>query len=276
MTLTIHTLWSPGSYGDRARHQILPDSTPIFVPTNSDIVNAVIKNNGVGIIPVSNPYGGSVNESWEALEKQRKYIIIAGSHTLPLDHAIVQRAEHVWNEVHRIFSHPQAYHQSKPALDKMYPIHEFVESKSTIGALNMITDQHHVAICSAAAVRGNPELTSTYSVIRENISPADNATKFVVIATRDSVKRVAQLPPSDIDILRVTLSDRKFQLSVKTALVNLAWGNIHEWGNIKTTPGISPLYSFLMITSRLGRWLLEQLLIKAWNLQPITQKEDSL
>lgn len=276
MTLTIHTLWSPGSYGDQARHQILPDSTPIFVSTNSNIVSLVIEHNDIGIIPVSNPYGGSVNESWEALEKNRKQLIIAGSHTLPLDHAIVQRVEHMWNEVLRIFSHPQAYHQSKSALDRIYPDHEFRESKSTIGALDMIGNAHDVAICSSAAIHGNPELASKYWIIRENISPADNATKFIVIATRDSVKRVAQLPPSDIDILRVTLSDRKFQLSVKTALVNLAWGNIHEWGNIKTTPGISPLYSFLMITSRLGRWLLEQLLIKAWNLQPITQKEDSL
>ena len=87
----------------------------------------------------------------------------------------------------RIFSHPQAYNQSKPALDTIYPGHEFVESKSTIGALNMIESIHDVAVCSAAAVRENPELASKYRVIRDGISPSDNATKFVVIATRESI-----------------------------------------------------------------------------------------
>lgn len=87
----------------------------------------------------------------------------------------------------RIFSHPQAYNQSKPALDTIYPGHEFIESKSTIGALDMIESIHDVAICSAAAVRENTELASKYRVIREGISPADNATKFVIIATQESI-----------------------------------------------------------------------------------------
>ncbi len=69
----------------------------------------------------------------------------------------------------------------------MYPSHEFIESKSTIGALDMMESIHDVTICSAAAVRGNPELASKYRVIREDISPSDNATKFVVIATRESI-----------------------------------------------------------------------------------------
>ena len=87
----------------------------------------------------------------------------------------------------RIFSHPQAYNQSKPALDTIFPGHEFIESKSTIGALDMIESIHDVAICSAAAVRGNTELASKYGVIREGISPSDNATKFVIIATQESI-----------------------------------------------------------------------------------------
>jgi len=98
MQLSIFTLWSPGSYGDQTRRQILPNSTPIFVPSNAEIVASVIRHRGIGIVPVSNPYGGSVNESWEALEKCREELIIAGSHILTLDHAIVQRKEHVWSK----------------------------------------------------------------------------------------------------------------------------------------------------------------------------------
>ncbi len=86
MQLSIFTLWSPGSYGDQTRRQILPNSTPIFIPSNSQIVTSVIQHNGVGIVPVSNPYWGSVNESWGALEQYREKLVIAGSHILPLDH----------------------------------------------------------------------------------------------------------------------------------------------------------------------------------------------
>lgn len=274
MHSSIIVLWSPGSYGDQTRHQILPHSIPIFVPSNSHIVDSVVEHNGVGIIPVSNPYWGSVNESWEALEKHRKCLIIAGSHTLPLDHAVAQKIEHVWAEVQRIFSHPQAYNQSKPMLDILYPGHEFVESKSTIGALGMIETPHDVAICSSEAVRWNPELANKYSVIRENISPADNATKFVVIATRESVWKVIHLPPSNIEILRIILSDKPGQLWEATTLLGNLGVNIHEWDKAKTIPGVSPLYSLLLITSRLPKDEKSRKILANIRTETIPQKEE--
>lgn len=69
------------------------------------------------------------------------------------------------------------------------------------------------------------------------------------------------LPASEIDIVRIALQDKPAQHAMKTLLVNLlgfnakTWqlGNIHEWDNKKTTPGVSPLYSELLIASRLRR-----------------------
>lgn len=271
MQSSIFVLWSPGSYGDQTRRQILPNSTPIFVPSNAQIVASVIQHNGVGIVPVSNPYWGSVNESWEALEKYREELIIAGSHVLPLDHAIVQRKIHVWNEICRIFSHPQAYNQSKIILNKNHPGHQFIESKSTIGALDMIESGDDAAICSAGAITWNPLLREQYQIVQENISPADNATKFVVIATRESIWKVIHLPPSNIEILRVILSDQPGQLWEAATLFGSLGINIHEWDKSKTVPGVSSLYSLLLITSRLpgDRKLLQKIHIKT-----ITQKED--
>lgn len=46
-----------GSYGDQTREHIFPGSTPSFVATNEGIVEQVIQNDGIGIVPVSNPYG---------------------------------------------------------------------------------------------------------------------------------------------------------------------------------------------------------------------------
>jgi prephenate dehydratase len=271
MQLSIFTLWSPGSYGDQTRRQILPHSTPVFIPTNSEIVTSVIQYNGIGIVPVSNPYWGSVNESWETLEKYREKLIIAGSHILPLDHAIVQRTEHVWNEIRRIFSHPQAYHQSKIILDTTHPGHQFRESKSTIGALDMIESGDDAAICSAGAIRWNPLLREQYQVAQENISPADNATKFVVITTKESVSGVTHLPPSDIEILKVMLSDQPGQLWEATTLLGNSGVNIHEWDKAKTVPGVSPLYTLLLITSRLPK---DRVLLQKFHIKTITQKEE--
>ena len=274
MQLSIFTLWSPGSYGDQTRRQILPNSTPIFIPSNSQIVTSVIQHNGVGIVPVSNPYWGSVNESWEALEQYREHLIIAGSHVLPLDHAIVQKKEHVWNEIRRIFSHPQAYNQSKIILDTTHPGHQFRESKSTIGALEMIESGDDAAICSAGAIRWNPLLREQYEVVQENISPADNATKFVVIATKESVSDVIHLPPSDIEILSVILSDQSGQLWEATTLLGNLGVNIHEWDKAKTIPGVSPLYSLLLITSRLPRDEKSRELLAKIRTEKIPQKEE--
>lgn len=273
MPLTVHTLWSPGSYGDQTRLKIFPDSTADFAETNGDIVESVIQRNGIGIIPVSNPYWWFVHESWEALEKHRSALIIASSHTIPIDHAVIRKIEYTHREVKKIFTHPQAYQQSKCVLDDAYPGHEFVATRSTTEALTKITE-HSVAICSAQAIRLNPALAQLYQIVREHISPADNATKFLVIATKVSINAVLNLSPSQIDVLHMNLRNRVGELALKIGLITLLGGNIHEWTNKKTSPGKSPLYSALFITSRLSRNFLAKKILSSSSICPIRQKED--
>lgn len=274
MSLSIFVLWSPGSYGDQTRLQILPDSTPNFIETNVGIVEAVIQNNGIGIVPVSNPYKGEVWDVWSTLEEYRQSLIIAGSHVLPLDHAVVQRREDVWRKIETIISHPQAYGQSKVALDDLYPGHTFVPSDSTIDAPRMIQRDSDAAICSATGLQDNPDLRKKYRIVQEDISPADNATKFVVIATRESVRQVSGLPPSEIDILRVMLKDKPMNLASKLTEIGKVGANIYEWDKAKSIPGVSPLYSLLLITSRLPREICAPAWLKQLGIEPINQKEE--
>ena len=271
---TIITLWPRESYGDQARAEILPLSEAHYVETNADIVRTVIEEDAIGIIPVSNPYGGEVWESWAAIEENRTSLVIAGSNTLPLDHALIQRHEHVWSGVRRIFSHPQAYTQSKAFLDEHYPDHTFHPSQSTTRALPMISLATDAAIASAKVIRNIPELGRKYQIIQEHISPADNATKFVIIATRKSVWEIMNLPPSEVDILRVTLEDKPVELASKLMALSMMKTNIHEWGKAKAIPGVSPLYSALLITSRLPRQICNPAWFNHLGIEPITQKED--
>jgi len=51
----------------------------------------------------------------------------------------------------------------------------------------MISLDSDAAIVSAKVIRNIPELGRKYQIVQEHISPSDNATKFVVIATKESV-----------------------------------------------------------------------------------------
>lgn len=271
---TIITLWSPGSYGDQARQVILPQSRALYVPKNPDIVRKVVEENRVWIIPVSNPYWWEVWDAWSTLEDYRWDIIIAGSHILTLDHSVVQRIGDVWKQIRTIISHPQAYRQSEVALQKLYPGHTFVPSDSTIGAPSIIQGSSEAAICSAAGLKANPELRDSYQIVREQISPTDNATKFVVIATRESLWEVIDLPPSEVDILRVALEDKPLQFALKLLAIGQIGGNIHEWSKAKANPGISSLYTALLITSRLPREICTPAWFETMGIEPIPQKEE--
>ncbi len=56
--------------------------------------------------------------------------------------------------------------------------------------------------------------------MKENISPPDNATKFLVIATRKSVGEIIHLPPSAIDVLQIALENKRGQLAEKTHIIS--------------------------------------------------------
>lgn len=160
------------------------------------------------------------------------------------------------------------------ALQKLYPGHTFVPSDSTIGAPSIIQGSSEAAICSAAGLKANPELRDSYQIVREQISPTDNATKFVVIATRESLWEVIDLPPSEVDILRVALEDKPLQFALKLLAIGQIGGNIHEWSKAKANPGISSLYTALLITSRLPREICTPAWFETMGIEPIPQKEE--
>lgn len=269
----IITLGSPGSYGDQVRRRILPLSQAEYVKYHIDIIRKVVEEDGIWIVAVSNPYQGEVSDVWSTLDKYRQALVIAGSDILPLDHVVVQRTEDVWNQIETIISHPQAYGQSKVALDRLYPGHTHVHSDSTIESPSMIRKPSEAAICSKTGL-AESEQASEFQVVQEKISPDKNATKFVVIATRESIWEIMNLPPSEVDILRVTLEDKPMQLASKLMTLGMMEANIHEWGKAKAIPGVSPLYSALLITSRLPRQVCNPAWFKHLGIEPITQKED--
>ena len=175
----------------------------------------------------------------------------------------------------RIISHQQAYDQSKHELMKLYPGHVFVPSKSTIGALKMIENENDVVICSAQGIRTNEHLKKAYFIEHENISPDDNETKFLVIATRKTVSQVMNLRPSDIDTLMVRLTNKPRQLANKLVLLSYILGvNIHEWDKTKVEPGVKPTYYAQFITDRIPRNWITKAIMKYFGVSPIPLKED--
>lgn len=59
-----------------------------------------------------------------------------------------------------------------------------------MGGLCELKDETQAAICSARAIEQIPELREKYEIVQRNIGPENNRTKFVVIATRQSVVEI--------------------------------------------------------------------------------------
>lgn len=100
----------------------------------------------------------------------------------------------------------------------------------------MISLDSDAAIVSAKVIRNIPELGRKYQIVQEHISPSDNATKFVIIGTRESVKSVMNLTPSEVDLLRVALENKPLQFALKLLTIGQIGGNIHEWSKAKANP----------------------------------------
>ncbi|MEB3213572.1 MAG: prephenate dehydratase [Leptolyngbyaceae bacterium] len=132
------------------------------------------------IVPVENSTEGSVTVTLDTLW-QLDMLQIQQAWTLPISHALISRAASV-DEIHAIYSHPQALAQCQEWLASNLPNAKLVPTRSTTEALQYL-DQPSIA---AIASRHAAEIYQIPVVAHPINDQKDNRTRFWVLGMEQS------------------------------------------------------------------------------------------
>lgn len=142
----------------------------------------------LSVVPVENSIEGSVTVTLDTLWRLDR-LRIQHALVLPISHALVSKAES-FNEIQKVYSHPQALAQCQLWLGKFIPSAQLIPANSTTESLDYLDDTS-VAVISA------PRAAQLYNlpVLAHPINDyPDNYTRFWILG-----KGVEQLDNVEID-----------------------------------------------------------------------------
>jgi prephenate dehydratase len=173
----------PGAYSERAVLALFPDAQPMPCETIRLSFSRVTSGEAdFGVVPVENSQAGSVNESYELLQRS-SLVRITGEIVIRVDHALLAPAGARLEGIRRAYSHWQALAQCEEFLTAHridpVPVHD------TAGGARQVAERGDLEEAAIASVEAGTRLGLT--VLAEHIQThPDNFTKFAVIGTRDA------------------------------------------------------------------------------------------
>ena len=139
-----------------------------------------------GVVPIENSLEGGVAATLDALATDADRVRIVAEMVHPVHHCVIAASELPFDDVRRVFSHPQATAQCQRFLRERLAQAERVASPSTAEAVRLVAeaDEPWVALGS----RLSAELYGA-RVLEENVEDrADNETRFVWLARAGQVE----------------------------------------------------------------------------------------
>ena len=135
-------------------------------------------NSDFGVIPLENSLTGSIHENYDLLLEYD--VRIVGEITLRIVHALIGPPETKFEDIKRVFSHPQALEQCRDFLEKQQGW-ELVAARDTATAVRRVKEEGNPGDVAIAA-REAADLFELH-ILKEAIETnARNYTRFVVIA----------------------------------------------------------------------------------------------
>ena len=145
-------------------------------PTIPDVFLEVErKGSRFGVVPVENSIEGSVNVTFDQLNKTDASV--CGEIILGISHVLMSKTSDV-SEIKRVFSHPQALSQCRNWLRRNLPGAALVETGSTAAAARTIVDHPDGAAIGSAMTAEQSGLHILASDIQDT---RNNYTRFLVI-----------------------------------------------------------------------------------------------
>lgn len=161
--------------------------------TIADVFNEVSRNRAdYGVVPVENSTEGVVTHTLDMLVDSDLKIV--AQIVLPIQHCLVGLG--TWDDIKRLYSHPQAFGQCRGWVQNHLHHVEVIESSSTTRAAELASqDKQAAAIASSLAAE-----RYHLQVIEQNIQDNSiNATRFLVLGRQCS-------PPTGRDRTSIMLS----------------------------------------------------------------------
>ena len=173
----------PGAYSERAVLALFPDARPLSCDTIRLTFSRVTSREAdFGVVPVENSQAGSVNETYDLLQRS-SLVSIVGEVVIRVDHALLAPVGARLESIERAYSHWQALAQCEEFLTTHrivpVPVHD------TAGAARMVAKRANTDEAAIASVEAGTRLGLT--VLAEHIQTyPDNFTKFAAIGTADA------------------------------------------------------------------------------------------
>ncbi|MBI4331741.1 MAG: prephenate dehydratase [Chloroflexi bacterium] len=172
-----------GTYSEEAALKYAPGAELVPFPSVAAVGSAV--SSGMvdeGVVAIENSLEGSVNDTLDLLIHESG-IFIRKELILPIEHCILAKPGVRVQDVRVIFSHPQAFAQSRRFIERCFPKAQLVAAFSTAGAVEemLAHDGDAVAIASKRAA----ELYGAQILARNIQDRSPNVTRFVVLADSD-------------------------------------------------------------------------------------------
>ncbi|KAJ2665040.1 prephenate dehydratase [Coemansia sp. RSA 1199] len=175
--VSVGYLGPPGTFSHQAAMQRFGDSLA-YVPYAKieDVIVAAAKEEVTyGLVPIENSTFGAVVQTLDAFVSQPSVKIRAEVY-LPVTQSLLSRYQ--LSAIRKVYSHPQAFGQSRAWLDQHLPHAARVEVSSTAKAAELAAAENYAAAVSSEVCASMYHL----DVVAKDITTAgDNTTRFFVL-----------------------------------------------------------------------------------------------
>ncbi len=176
-------LGPPGTFSEEAALRYQADAQLLPLPTEAAVASAV--ESGMadeGVLPIENSLEGSVTRTVDVLVHESK-LSIRRELILPIEHCLIVRPGTAAEQVHVIYSKPEALNQCRKFIERCFPKASEAAALSTAAAVEeMLTVDGGAAVGPARAA----ELYGAEILARGIQDAPRNKTRFVVLGSNDS------------------------------------------------------------------------------------------
>lgn len=167
----------PGAFSEQAALQFAPDAEAVGFPTFEEAFDAAVTGRCThACLPVENSLAGSINQTYDLLTDSVLHVV--GEQVVRVHHNLLARPGTRFEEIERVYSHPQALAQCQSYLRK----HGFeaVTDFDTAGAAKLIAENGGAGKAALASKRA--AVAYGLAILAENVEDLDfNFTRFFVL-----------------------------------------------------------------------------------------------
>ena len=190
-----------GTFTHQAALELFPKSGTEFLPFSSpeEIFENVEKRKAkFGVLPIENTLQGTVRETLDLLIE--KELVIHNEIELQITQNLISIGEAELSDITHIFSHPQAFAQTRSWIKANLPNAELIDVSSTAEATRRVSelnDKSHAAIGTAFSSE-----IYDLKILKEKIEDHSNFTRFLVISEKENPIKTKKMKTSIVFVTK--------------------------------------------------------------------------